>query len=321
MGTRIGIAVVLGLSVLGGSAWAQTCGGAERWPVKVGSDPDATLVGLDHPVPTLLDQLVRLPSPVLPTDDQTRLALEQTVRVVQARLLKFKSELGKTGDGDYHLVMTDDTLQFSQKQTSWHSFVAEIVNPACVPGRSGSPDTTSRFQTQLAAVRQKFDTKFPEIVGGWNEADGMPVTVTGIGFYDRPHGQIGRAINMIEIHPVLDIQFENEVAPVSVSATGTPTAAFVNPGFESGSAGWQATAGVIDPNPLEAARTGQGRAWLGGHGEETTDRLSQVITLPSEATAVTLSFYLHISTEELEPQAYDQLSVQVLTPKGDLLRR
>jgi hypothetical protein len=34
------------------------------------------------------------------------------------------------------------------------------------------------------------------------------VTVTGVGFFDRIHGQTGVAPNGIELHPVLDIQFQ-----------------------------------------------------------------------------------------------------------------
>jgi hypothetical protein len=36
----------------------------------------------------------------------------------------------------------------------------------------------------------------------------VPVTVTGVGFFDRIHGQTGVAPNGIELHPVLDIQFQ-----------------------------------------------------------------------------------------------------------------
>jgi hypothetical protein len=32
--------------------------------------------------------------------------------------------------------------------------------------------------------------------------------MTGVGFFDRIHGQTGVAPNGIELHPVLDIQFQ-----------------------------------------------------------------------------------------------------------------
>src|SRR5689334_24228534 len=63
---------------------AAQCGGTERWPVKVGADPDANLVDVANPVPTLLHALVTLTRPTLPggNDDTTRLPVERTVRTV-----------------------------------------------------------------------------------------------------------------------------------------------------------------------------------------------------------------------------------------------
>ena len=33
------------------------------------------------------------------------------------------------------------------------------------------------------------------------------VEVTGIGFFDRNHGQVGAAPNFVELHPVLALRF------------------------------------------------------------------------------------------------------------------
>src|SRR6266478_6002816 len=84
--------------------WAQ-CGGQERWAVKMGADPGANNVDIKNPVSTTLHELVGLPRPQLPGDDLTRTSSETTVRVVDARLVKFKEETGKTGDSDFHLVI------------------------------------------------------------------------------------------------------------------------------------------------------------------------------------------------------------------------
>ena len=37
----------------------------------------------------------------------------------------------------------------------------------------------------------------------------MPVTVTGVGFFDVLHGQEGVAPNGIELHPILMIDFQH----------------------------------------------------------------------------------------------------------------
>ena len=202
------------------SAFAQ-CGGTERWPVKVAADPEAGSVDLSNRLLTTLADLVHFKRPQLPSDDETRLPEERTVRIVDGRLVKFKLESGKTGDRDYHLVISDDTLQFSAGGTntspSPHSFVAEVADTDCIGGRDGDPNARSRFQDQLAAVRRAFDQQFPTITGGWNDAEGIPVRITGVSFFDRQHGQVGRALNGMEIHPVLEIVFNSAATKAAKS--------------------------------------------------------------------------------------------------------
>jgi hypothetical protein len=81
-------------------------------------------------------------------------------RVVDSRLARFKRESGRDGDQDFHLVITDDALQFSPGGQNTdpipHSFVAEIVNPACVGGKKGKSPTPSHWQTQLQNVFDAF---------------------------------------------------------------------------------------------------------------------------------------------------------------------
>ena len=300
--------------------WAQ-CGGEERWAVKMGADPGAGQIDAQNPVPTSLHDLILLPRPTLPSDEETRTAAERTVRVVDGRLVKFKKETGKTGDSDFHLVISDETLLYSPggpaSQPSPHSLIAEIPDPACVGGRDGAVTTPSRFQTQLAAVRAKFLQQFSSIQSGWNDAGGLPVRLTGVGFFDRPHGQVGRALNGLELHPLLDIEFNPSPAPPPPPAG---VVALDNPGFEEGTQGWTATEGVITTNADEPAHSGAGKAWLGGYGTAHTDRLSQQVTLPASATAISLTFYLHIDSEEESQQAFDKLRVRVRSANGQLLQ-
>jgi hypothetical protein len=302
-------------------AWARPagaqCGGSERWAVKVGSDAGAPLVDIGNPVTKTLHELVNIPRPQISSDDVTRVAQERTVYIVDARLVKFRVETGKTGDLDFHIVLSDDTLQFSSKTTiSPHSFVAEIVNPDCISGSHGTVPTPSRFQTQLTNVRAKFLSHFqnPDLTGGWNPGNGVPVRLTGVAFFDRDHGQIGRAATVIELHPLLDVEFNPGTGP---TPTPTPSALLQNPGFEAGVQGWTATTNVISNDQNQPAHSGTFKAWLGGYGVVHTDRLSQRVNLPSVTTGMTLSFYLRISTEEqTTTQAYDKLRVQVRDANG-----
>ncbi|RVU22249.1 hydrolase [Streptomyces antnestii] len=102
---------------------------------------------------------------------------------------------------------------------------------------------------------------------------------------------------------------------------GTCTAAQLlgNQGFESGSAPWTASTGVINNDPAEPARTGSYKAWLNGYGAAHTDTLSQSVTIPT-GCAATLGLYLHVDTAETTTTtAYDTLKVQVLDNAGTVL--
>jgi Zn-dependent metalloprotease len=81
-----------------------------------------------------------------------------------------------------------------------------------------------------------------------------------------------------------------------------------NPGFESGDTGWSHTAYVIDSSTAEPARTGSWKAWLDGYGTTHTDTLSQSVAIPAGCHA-TLTFYLHVDTQESGSTAYDKLTL------------
>jgi hypothetical protein len=82
---------------------------------------------------------------------------------------------------------------------------------------------------------------------------------------------------------------------------------FLNPGFESGSANWSATSGVINTDGAHS-HAGSGYAWLDGYGTTHTDTLSQAVAIPSGCSA-SLTFYLWISSSEGTTTAYDKLSI------------
>jgi hypothetical protein len=82
-----------------------------------------------------------------------------------------------------------------------------------------------------------------------------------------------------------------------------------NPGFETGSAPWTATAGVITSDAGQPAHAGTAKAWLDGYGSTHSDTLSQSVTIPAGCQA-TLSFWLHIDTAETTTTtAFDKLTV------------
>ncbi|PPK68565.1 M20/M25/M40 family metallo-hydrolase [Actinokineospora auranticolor] len=84
-----------------------------------------------------------------------------------------------------------------------------------------------------------------------------------------------------------------------------------NGGFESGTAPWTTTSGVVDSSAQEAARTGSWKAWLNGWGSPRTDSAAQTVSIPSGCTNSTLTYWLRITTAETESVAYDRLTVTV----------
>ncbi|AZM92938.1 M28 family peptidase [Streptomyces sp. W1SF4] len=91
----------------------------------------------------------------------------------------------------------------------------------------------------------------------------------------------------------------------------TPAQVVVNGGFESGSAPWSTTSGVITNQSGQLPHGGSYMAWLNGWGSSRTDSASQSLTLPAGCASGRLSFYLHIDTDENESVAYDTFTVSV----------
>ena len=110
---------------------------------------------------------------------------------------------------------------------------------------------------------------------------------------------------------------------LTITTGGTTTQILGNPGFENGStnpAPWTVTSGVINNSTSEPPHTGSWDAWLDGFGTSHTDTVLQQVTIPSTATAATLTFFLHIDTAETSTTtAFDTLTVQVLNSSGTVL--
>ncbi|MDP9102184.1 MAG: hypothetical protein M3N21_08585 [Actinomycetota bacterium] len=178
-------AVVAGVATVSGThhtprpASTGACG-IERWDVKTGQDPAARQVNLTAQATTVA-ALAALPAPPGPTG---RIGQEYQTYTVHGTLIAYKTET----DSDYHLVFAD-----AQART----VIAEIPAPACV----GS----SPFAAAITAARAALDAHLKP--GGSYQTAAVPVTVTGVAFFDRVHGQRGVAGNGIELHPVLRIAF------------------------------------------------------------------------------------------------------------------
>jgi len=107
----------------------------------------------------------------------------------------------------------------------------------------------------------------------------------------------------------------------TISNTTTSSELVVNGGFESGTTPWTASSGVITNASGESAHAGTYFAWLDGYGSATTDTLVQTVTVPATITTATLTFWLHIDTDETTTTtAYDTLTAQLQISSGSVLK-
>jgi hypothetical protein len=115
----------------------------------------------------------------------------------------------------------------------------------------------------------------------------------------------------------------NTTISLTITTGGTITQILGNPGFENGStspAPWTVTSGVINNSTSEPPHAGTWDAWMDGYGTTHTDTVLQQVTIPSTATAATLTFFLHIDTAETSTTtAFDTLTVQVRNSSGTVL--
>jgi hypothetical protein len=160
--------------------------GEERWAVKTLSDADAARVNL-APAVTTISEITSRPTHCGVGPDRRVYAEEFQAYEVVGRVSRVSLE----EDRDYHLVLADPA-------DPSRTMIAEVADPACA-GAISSP-----FVSMLRFAR----TAFLNLLSGRTPSSlvGETLRVRGVGFYDVNHGQIGRARNCIELHPVLNVE-------------------------------------------------------------------------------------------------------------------
>ena len=206
--TRLGgfaIALLLvataGATVTRSTGYAQTLShgcGHERWPVKTLADNDAGKVGPEV-IPTTVEQLINLGSPetvggTLPRQIGTFGDVELTTFRVTAHLDGWKIS---PDDKDIHLVILDPKTR--------EPMIVEFPKAECVPAGASAMDK-KRMAEARAAIME--DCKSVKLNGEFRRLLGT-ASITGIGFFDKIHNQIGVADNGIELHPVVRFSSSN----------------------------------------------------------------------------------------------------------------
>lgn len=171
------------------------CHGKERWPVKTGTDPDVGKVNTT-PVTVGIDTMNGWNGggpyswAYLKKASKKRIAPHEfQVYHVEGLLTWYKCDCGPTGDQDYLLVIQNDYGQ---------SIIAKIPSPPCV-------EPQSPFLAQIKEARRRMRSMFAPT--SQKKRAMVRVSVEGPAFFDKAHGQLGRAENSVEIHPVLNLEF------------------------------------------------------------------------------------------------------------------
>jgi hypothetical protein len=164
----------------GGASSAGRCG-VERWAVKTLTDPNA---GQVNPIAktTTITALRAFKAPSQPTDRVAPVEMT-TWRLANVPTGQFKAE----ADGDVHLVIGTGT----------QTMIVEFPRVGCY--NAAAPSVAAK----LKAARQAFEQACGQPGPNYTPARCKTVTLEGVGFFDRIHGQRGVAPNGIELHPVL----------------------------------------------------------------------------------------------------------------------
>jgi hypothetical protein len=153
--------------------------------VKTGTDKDVEKV-IVEPEPITIATLTMIAAPVNPNiRKNSRYSPTELKTFEVTGVLKI---IKHEADDDYHLVIRD---------RRGRTMIVEAPEPSCAEG--------SRFIDQIQQVRQAIDDHFGAITT--KRRPNITVTVTGIGFFDKLHGQDGVAPNGIELHPLVEIVF------------------------------------------------------------------------------------------------------------------
>jgi hypothetical protein len=171
----------------GGGAKAPGGGrcGKERWAIKTLTDPDAGKIDLT-PIPSSVTALGSVAPPAKP-DDLPRQPQEMNVYRVEGTIVAFKREK----DSDIHLAIADPA------PGPHPTMIAEFPAAFC--------ETGALAEGQIDRARSDFEAAYGKPTANFKTPTGC-VTLTGVFFFDKIHGQLGVAPNGAELHPVLDFQ-------------------------------------------------------------------------------------------------------------------
>ncbi len=222
-----------------------------------------------------------------------------------------------SGQGATQLVTMGNGSYPMQSTWSNDTNRCDIAHPTVGGGSGGGGGTpTANFSYSTSGLTATFTDSSTDSGGtitshSWTFGDGSTSTATNPSHTYAAQGTYSVTETVTDS---ASGKSSSKTASVAVSNGGTGgSQLMLNPGFESGTTSWTATAGIGCTNSTcsgETAHSGTGFVWLDGYGSAHTDSVSQTVTIPAGKTSATLTFWLHIDTAETGTTAYDKLTVQ-----------
>lgn len=220
---RITLAVTVLVALSGLSiAGAQTAKPAtakparDRWSIKTASDAEAQEIDA-APTASTVEKLLAIPRPLdMPPDGSNPFFQQHRARPAETSVFSVEADVidcRLMPDGDYRVTV---------RGASGKTMVLEMPNPA-----PEYVDPISKFAGQIKDSRAQFDSKFhPERA---LKAMSGHARIAGIGFFGRTYGSQKADGNIIQLHPVLNIEWLDKPTAEFTTPKETPAKSPVTP--------------------------------------------------------------------------------------------
>ena len=153
-------------------------------------DPAAVRIQFDSVIDTTISELNALPPRCWPAGNGRVRDEEFHVYRVVGTITRVKRER----DHDIHIVLADATRPRER-------LVVELGDP------DFGKNAASPYRDKLTTARRAFEAlAMQSPTDRLSDLRGMTVRVTGVGFFDFNHLQVGRSRSCIELHPMLAIE-------------------------------------------------------------------------------------------------------------------
>ena len=167
----------------------QDCG-VERWDIKTLADADTSKIDFTKIIVSTVHEQAAIAKPYGKLTYRT--VTESKIYSIDCFLIGYKIE----DDKDIHLIIEDINTD--------ETMVAEIPSASC-----SSIQNTSRAKL-FSDLHNWFLTNIGHPTSSFVFLEKhIPITITGVGYFDFMHGQKGMALNGREIHPVLTMKLQS----------------------------------------------------------------------------------------------------------------